>query len=274
MFLSGLTPTLTVRPPLQTAVNFGNVNDKDATLSSSPAAPPAFNSSNPKAFGTMPAGASAASAGPSGAKPTINMHSFFTGGGSPSPSNVPGVGNDRRLSAYDQQQQQQQQSRSPQPSPSPIPASGLSTSSASFAPRQQLPQAFVPGQPQPFSPSPSPQQFSQHMPGTSPYQQSAGGSPYMAAAGQAGKTPSQNIPNGSSPFGGPGGASQQQSSGTQSRSGSFVGSPVMQQRPQVGGRTSYAGPTSPRMPSVSLPQGQQMMYPQQQWGGQVRARAP
>lgn len=184
---------------------------------------------------------------PSGGKPAINMHSFFTGGGSPSPS--------------------AQQGRSPQPSPSPLPQSQLSSTSATFSPRQSLPQAFVPGQ-QAFSPSPSPQQF---MPGTSPYQQSSS-SPYMQSA----KTPSQNIPNGS-PYGGPGGASQQPTSGPQSRSGSYVGSPVMQQqvgRPQqTGGRPSFGGPTSPRMPSVSLPQGQPMMYAPQQWPGQVSRRA-
>ncbi|KAM0793777.1 hypothetical protein ACM66B_001195 [Microbotryomycetes sp. NB124-2] len=244
------------------AVTFGNVNDKNAVLSSSPAAPPKFNGSNPQSFGTVPASGGAAPAA-AGAKPAINMHAFFTGGGggggsssSNTSSPVPQAGNARPPSAYDAQSQ----ARSPQPTPSPVPsAHGLSSASAAFAPRQQSP-AFVPQSQQ--------QQFASHSPQFQPmaaaYAGQTAGSPYSAHA--AGKTPAQAIPNGSSY----GGAPQQAASGPGSRPGSFVGSPVLQAPPgqrQTGARPQFAGPTSPRMPNVSVAGGQPMMYAQH-WQGQ------
>lgn len=202
------------------------------------------------------------------------MHSFFTGGGSPSPASTsqPGgapAAERRSLATYDPQAQ----ARSPQPTPSPLPSNPshqLSSNSAAFAPRQQPPPTFIPQaqqqqqqQQQQYGTSPSPQYA--HLPGSSPYQSQ---SPYLQHG--AGKTPSQNIPNGN-PYGGPGGPGSSTSGGPGSRNGSYVGSPVMGGAPPQGrpaNRQSFGGPTSPRMQNVSLPQGQPMMYPQQ-WPGQV-----
>ncbi|KAK4052214.1 hypothetical protein OIO90_004436 [Microbotryomycetes sp. JL221] len=217
--------------PTKDTINFGTVNDKNAQ------GPPKSNGNN----GTpSPAPTSGAT------KPAINMHAFFTGGGSSSSSQPP-----------------QQPARSPQPTPSPVPsAHGLSSSSAAFAPRQQQPSpAFVPQQAQQFT-SPSPQ----FQPYSGAGNQQAG-SPYMAAQQQPAVKPT-NIPNGSaSPY--PSSA-QPPSGAAGSRPGSYVGSPVMQ-APQggrpAGGRPSFTGPTSPRMPNVSVAGVPPMMYPQH-WQGQ------
>ncbi|KAK4050382.1 hypothetical protein OIV83_003451 [Microbotryomycetes sp. JL201] len=227
------------------SVSFGNVNDKNAVLSSSPAAPPKFNGGNPQSFGTVPAGTSG------GAKPAINMHAFFTGGGGGAAATSSPAS----------------QARSPQPTPSPVPsAHGLSSSSAAFAPRQQPSPAFVPqSQPQ----QQQPQQFASHSPSFQPMlaQAAYAGQASSPFPGQPGKTPSQAIPNGSSY---PGSTPQQPASGPGSRPGSYVGSPVMQAPPgqrQAGARPQFAGPTSPRMPNVSVAGAPSMMYAQH-WQGQ------
>lgn len=90
------------------------------------------------------------------------------------------------------------------------------------------------------------------------------GGPYTQAPPFIPKGPSpQNIPNG-------GGAppSNYGPSSVGSRTGSFVGSPVLghgmpaRPPPQQGGpRQSFGGPTSPRMQNVQLPPNQPMMYP-------------
>ena len=223
-------------------VAFGKANDKNATLSSSPANPPAFNAAQPAKFGTV-------TAAPASDK--LDIHSFFTGGGNQAQPNA--QGQDRRsVATFDPQ------ARSPAHQNQPLPQMHAATQP--FNPRggpqrigaPSIP-AFVPGQSQAGGyPSPGPQYS------TSPY--NAQPIPFKPAG-----TPSQNIPNGS-PYGGPGG---QQQPG--SRNGSFVGSPVMQPRlsgvqPNNGPNRPYNGPTSPRLPTSGLPQQQmapQPFYPQQ-----------
>ncbi|KDE02369.1 hypothetical protein MVLG_07071 [Microbotryum lychnidis-dioicae p1A1 Lamole] len=233
-----------IRTGAADAIAFGNVNDRNAVLSSSPAAPPPASNGNPKTFGTVPAGSSPAAA----AKAPINLHSFFTGSGaaaSPAPS-----GNDRRPSlGYDA-------SRPPQissPSTTSQHLSQLSSASASFAPRQQAP-PFIPGQQQPHSarlsqgsfPSPS-LQFA-HLPASSSFVQPGYGpkSPAMQSANVGQYSPGPS-----------GGASAQ-------RNGSFTGASIVAGRPNGSGNRSFgnAGPTSPRMQSSSLP-SQQAPYGQQ-----------
>ncbi|GAA6041001.1 hypothetical protein JCM8097_000533 [Rhodosporidiobolus ruineniae] len=235
-------------------VAFGTANDKNATLSSSPAAPPAFAGGAPKTFGTLPAESSNAAAA-TAAK--INLHSFFTGGGSSAPAPgsssaspvpVPAPTERRSLATYDPQA-----SRSPQPSTSPLPHAphpshlgGAAT--AAFVPRG--PPSFQPGA-QAFSP-PAPGFYGQPQ---------AGAQPFVP------KGPSpQNIPNGNNvpPQHYPGAPS---SAG--SRNGSFVGSPVLgggMPRPPHQGRPSFGGPTSPRMQSAQLGQQPMGMYPQPNYG--------
>ncbi|BGP12242.1 hypothetical protein JCM10213v2_000155 [Rhodosporidiobolus nylandii] len=237
-----------IRGAAKSDVSFGTANDKNATLSSSPAAPPSFGQNNPKSFGTVPAEDSSNAAAP--AKAPINLHSFFTGGGASSPAAAPSTSPSpapvpierRSVATFDPSA-----SRSPGPSTSPLPhPSHLGSAGApAFVPRA-IPPPFVPGQQQPpaaFSP-----------PGPSFYQ--AGAQPFVP------KGPSpQNIPNGNNvpSYGGPGAPS---SAG--SRTGSFVGSPVLSgmARPPQGHRPSFGGATSPRMQQAQLQQ-QPMMYPGQ-----------
>jgi len=216
------------------SVAFGTANDKNAVLSSSPAAPPSLNNGKPEAFGAVPAQASSPTSAPA-AKAPLNLHAFFTGGGSSnnsSTSPAPIPAERRSLATYDPSV-----ARSPQSGTSPLavphPHSQLSNNSASFVPRQ-IPAPFVPQQQQ--------------------QQQSQAFSPPSQYYGQSGsyKGPSpQNIPNGNAPYGGPGGAP----SGSGSRPGSFVGSPSMQSRPpQNQHRPSFSQQaTSPRMSNPSLP---------------------
>ncbi|GAA5923473.1 hypothetical protein JCM1841_001528 [Sporobolomyces salmonicolor] len=270
-----------IRGAAASDVAFGTANDKNAVLSSSPAAPPAFNNGAPKAFGTLPAESTSPSAAPATTKPPLNLHAFFTGGGSPSPapaatpastSPAPVPAERRSLATYDPQAQPM---RSPQPSTSPLPHSAshhsqLSNASAAFVPRQ-MPPAFVPQQqPQQAGQAFSPSSGFSHLPPPAPYGQAQ---PYNIPG--KGASP-QNIPNDNALYGGPGGAPAGQS-GPGSRPSSFVGSPVMQARPPQPqqGRPSFGGPgpTSPRMSNVQLPAGQPMMYPQQ-WQGQNPYAAP
>ncbi|GAA6062870.1 hypothetical protein JCM10212_000792 [Sporobolomyces blumeae] len=251
-----------IRSGAESAVAFGTANDQNAVLSSSPAAPPSFHNGAPKAFGSVPAEASSQAPAAPAQKAPINLHAFFTGGGSPSNSGPPQhapsapapIPNERRsLATYDPQ------ARSPQPSTSPLhhphhphhhqphhpqqppPHSQLSNNSAAFVPRQ-IPPAFIPQQQQQQQPPP-PQAFS----------------PPSQYYGQPGsyKGPSpQNIPNGGNhPYGG---APPQGNSGPGSRPSSFVGSPGMQPRPPQQGRPSFGQATSPRMSNVPLPQGMYM----------------
>lgn len=212
---------------------------------------------NPKTFGSVVAE-------PVTTKPTINLHSFFTGTPSPSPASqsIPAAppAAERRPAAYDSQ------SRSPQPIPSVLANAGgphhhntqLSSNSRSFAPGSGSTPSFVPQQ---FA-SPSPQQFN---PPYHSQQQQHGGSPYLQSA----KPPAQNIPNGANnSYGGPGGPSSNSQGGP--RSGSFVGSPVMQHQMQRNQQQSTPNryPTSPRLSNSGLPTQQGMMYPgqgQTQW---------
>ncbi|GAA6010225.1 hypothetical protein JCM10207_005675 [Rhodosporidiobolus poonsookiae] len=253
-------------------VAFGTANDKNAQLSSSPAAPPAFNqaNANPKTFGSI--AAEAASAGTPAAAPAtkapINLHSFFTSGGSsapaapsPAPSTSPApvpMGMERRsLATYDPQA-----SRSPQPSTSPLPhvapPSHLGAPNGQpFVPRNMAP-PFIPGQ------QPGAQAFSPPAPSFYGNGPQPGAPAFIPIKGPS----PQNIPNGAPYPGAPSSAG--------SRPGSFVGSPnlggsVPRPLPQ-GGRPSFGGPTSPRMGQAPLGQGQPMMYPQQ--GYNVRSFAP
>lgn len=243
-------------------VSFGSAGDKNAKLSSSPAAPPALDNGAPKAFGSVPAPDATAT------EKKMDLHAFFRSGGAPSsasqpaapsgssPSPVPVPTEQRRsLATYDPHAQQ---SRSPQPSSSPhhgaVPHLG-NPATAAFVPRQQnIPPPFVLQQSphQAFSPP----NAGFHMP-------QQGGAAYgQQPAFIPGKGPSpQNIPNG----GAPSNASFAPSSAG-SRAGSYVGSPQtggMAPRPPVQqSRQSFGGPTSPRMPNVGLPGGgQPMMYP-------------
>ncbi|GAA5836095.1 hypothetical protein JCM11251_007368 [Rhodosporidiobolus azoricus] len=245
-------------------VAFGTANDQDATLSSSPAAPPALNNGPPKSFGSVPADAPPSASSAPAAKKALNLHSFFASGGSsgapstgtpsssasPAPVPVPVTGERRSVATYDPQA-----SRSPQPSSSPLhPAQhGLGgAGTAAFIPRagNQMPPHMMGGQPgsQAFSP---PSAF--YPGGVQP-----GAAPFVP------KGPSpQNIPNGNNmpSYGGPGAPS---SAG--SRPGSFVGSPVLgggmpRPPPLQQGRPSFGGPTSPRMQTTQLGQ-QPMMYGQ------------
>ncbi|KAI5476427.1 translation initiation factor eIF-4F [Pseudohyphozyma bogoriensis] len=255
-----------IRGATDANVAFGNVNDKNAILSSSPAAPPAFNPANgaPKVFGTVPA------------KPPLNLHSFFTSGGSPSPA-------PSSLSASTSSNGPREftPSRSPVPPPttlpsnvaaasgvSPLPHSTLSSASQSFAPRQQPPPPFIPQQQPPSFGGPSPQPQFSHLPGG--YQPQA--PPFQPHA----KSPAQNIPNvNAHAFGGPqaGGGPGGPNGSNQSRNGSFVGSPSLQNRQPGGGPQrgqqgqQFNNPTSPRLPSGALPAGipppQMMGYPGQ-----------
>ncbi|KAL8292097.1 hypothetical protein RQP46_001563 [Phenoliferia psychrophenolica] len=223
-----------IRGAADSNVAFGNVSDKNAVLSSSPANPPAMNGNGkPQAFGTVP----------TATKAPINLHQFF-GVGAP-PSSAAGPGPPRPAFA---------QSSSPSSSLPPNPNSQLSSASQSFAPRQSMPPSFIPQQ-QPGFPSPQPQYSPYPNPGSSPYQQHA-------------KPPAQNIPNGS-PYGGPGGPSGGANGGAPGgpQRNSSYGSPVMQHRGSIPGgapRGQFGGPTSPRQSNAGLPQ-QGMMYQQQQW---------
>ncbi|KAK4690250.1 hypothetical protein P7C70_g9637, partial [Phenoliferia sp. Uapishka_3] len=88
-------------------VAFGNVNDKNAILSSSPANPPAVNGNGkPQAFGAVSTTAN---------KAPINLHSFFGASPSQSPATLPGQAGAPSAGrpAFD--------ARSPQPSSSPLP---------------------------------------------------------------------------------------------------------------------------------------------------------
>ncbi|GAA5983668.1 hypothetical protein JCM5350_000662 [Sporobolomyces pararoseus] len=225
-----------IRNGAESDVAFGTANDKNAVLSSSPAAPPSLNNGAPEAFGALPAQASSPTSAPA-AKAPINLHQFFTGGGSSSSnastSPAPIPAERRSLATYDPSV-----ARSPQSGTSPLavphPHSQLSNNSASFVPRQ-IPAPFVPQ-------------------GQQQQQAQAFSPPSQYYSGQSGsyKGPSpQNIPNGNSPYGGPGGAP----SGSGSRPGSFVGSPSMQSRPpQNQHRPSFSQQaTSPRMSNPSLP---------------------
>ncbi|GAA6007557.1 uncharacterized protein JCM10292_003925 [Rhodotorula paludigena] len=251
-------------------VAFGTAGDKNATLSSSPAAPPAFNNGAPKAFGTLPN--TSAQSVPPATKAPINLHALFQGGGSSpgsapapapaaSPSPVPVPIERRSLATYDPQAQ----ARSPGPSTSPLPHGAMhaaaNPAAPSFVPRMAPP--FVPQQQPGQAFSPPPAGF--HMP---PPQGAYGQPPQFIP--QKGPSP-QNIPNGGAPPPGPGFAP----SSAGSRAGSYVGSPVlggMPPRPPQpqGGRPSYGGPTSPRMQNVALP-GQGMMYPPQMYPGAAYA---
>lgn len=196
----------------------------------------------------------------------MDLHAFFRSGGgpaggapasgsSPSPVSVPSEQR-RSLSTYDPQSQ----SRSPQPSSSPLAhPSGLphlgNPGAATFVPRQQnIPPPFIPQQSQHQAFSPPNAGFQMPPQGVAYGQQPA----FIPGKGPS---PSpQNIPNG--------GAHSQASfapSSAGSRAGSYVGSPQMggmAPRPPVQpNRQSFGGPTSPRMPSVGLPGGQPMMYP-------------
>ncbi|GAA5899101.1 uncharacterized protein JCM6883_005110 [Sporobolomyces salmoneus] len=233
-----------IRNGAESDVAFGTANDKNAVLSSSPAAPPSLINGAPEAFGALPAQASSPTSAPA-AKAPINLHAFFTGGGSSSSNSssspAPIPAERRSLATYDPSAV----ARSPQAGTSPLavphPHSQLSNTSASFVPRQ-IPAPFVPQGQQ----APPPQAFS----------------PPSQYYGQSGsyKGPSpQNIPNGNSPYGGHGGAP----SGSGSRPGSFVGSPSMQSRPppppQGQHRPSFSQQaTSPRISTPSLPP--QAMY--------------
>ncbi|GAA6025757.1 hypothetical protein JCM11491_000343 [Sporobolomyces phaffii] len=223
-----------IRNGAESDVAFGTANDKNAVLSSSPAAPPSLNNGKPEAFGALPAQASSPTSAPA-AKAPINLHAFFTGGGSSSQSAPAPIPAERRsLATYDPSA-----ARSPQPSTSPLPLpphahSQLSNNSASFVPRN-IPAPFVPQQQQ--------QQAQAFSPPPSQY--------YGQPGSYKGPSP-QNIPNGNVPYGGPGGAP----SGSGSRPGSFVGSPGMQSRPppQQQHRPSFSQQaTSPRMSNPPLP---------------------
>ncbi|BGP58879.1 hypothetical protein NBRC10512v2_000166 [Rhodotorula toruloides] len=245
-----------IRGAAASDVAFGTANDKNATLSSSPAAPPAFSNGAPKAFGSLPAEAT---------KPPLNLHALFQQGGSstptpPSTSPAPGASSSaspvpierRSVATFDPSS-----SRSPPPSTSPLPHVGAHLgnpgTASSFVPRH-VPPPFVPNQQAAQAFSPPPAGF--HMPPQ--------GGPYSQAPPFISKGPSpQNIPNG-------GGAppSNYGPSSIGSRTGSFVGSPVLghgmpaRPPPQQGGpRQSFGGPTSPRMQNVQLPPNQPMMYP-------------
>ncbi|GAA5915865.1 hypothetical protein JCM8208_003936, partial [Rhodotorula glutinis] len=242
-------------------VAFGTAGDKNATLSSSPAAPPSFKNGTPSAFGTLPA--TAPSAAPA-TKAPIDLHRLFQSGGSPSTSSANASGASpmpmerRSVATYDPQ------ARSPGPSTSPLPHHGngphLSNPGApSFVPRG-IPPPFVPQQQQNQAFSPPPAGF--HMPPPHGY----GGPPVFIP--QKGPSP-QTIPNG-----GPTGPVPFAPSSAGSRQGSFVGSPVlggMPPRPPQpqGPRGSFGGPggpISPRLQNSPLPGGQ-MMYPGQMYPG-------
>lgn len=195
-------------------------------------------------------------------KPALDIHSFFTGATSPSP--VPAIlptGERRSVATYDPQTSRS--SQSPLPIPSNLShslsghATALSSNSQSFAPRK-VP-TFVPQQQNSFTNSyglgpPSPfQQHQQHQQGA-----------YLQQQQQqqlGGKSQAQNIPNG--------GQYQQQQSGpngTPQRSGSYVGSPVMQQaQPQRNTPTNRQFATSPRLSNAGLPQPGMMGYVPQNW---------
>ncbi|SCV68090.1 BQ2448_211 [Microbotryum intermedium] len=236
------------------AIAFGNVNDRNAVLSSSPAAPPPASNGNPKTFGTVPTASSPAAA----AKAPINLHSFFTGSGaaaSPSPASLPATSaSDRRPNlGYDASRPSQNSS----PSTTSQHLSQLSSASASFAPRQQAP-PFIPGQQQQHSahlsqgsfPSPS-LQFA-HLPTSSSFSQTGYGpkSPAMQSANVGQYSP------------GPSGGAPAQ------RNGSFTGASIAAGRPNVpGNRASFGnvGPTSPRMQNSTLPPQQAPYGPQTSW---------
>ncbi|GAA5898985.1 hypothetical protein JCM6882_004585 [Rhodosporidiobolus microsporus] len=250
-----------IRGAAESDVAFGTANDKNATLSSSPAAPPAFNHGSPKTFGTLPAGTpSSSAAAPAAAKKALDIHSFFTSSGSSpasssavppsaSPVPVPSSSERRSLATYDPQA-----SRSPQPSSSPLHHGLGGAATAAFIPRtgNQIPPPFA-GQHQPGA-----QAFS---PPSAFYPGPGGVQPGAAPFVPKGPSP-QNIPNGTNmpTYGGPGAPS---SAG--SRPGSFVGSPVLgggiPRPPPQQQRPSFGGPTSPRMQPTQLGQ-QPMMYSQ------------
>lgn len=258
---------LTRRPCSPLAVAFGTAGDTNATLSSSPAAPPSFKNGTPSAFGTLPA--TTPSAAPA-TKAPIDLHRLFQGGGSssgpsPSPAGASGASplpmERRSVATYDPQ------ARSPGPSTSPLPHHGngphLSNPGApTFVPRG-IPPPFVPQQQQNQAFSPPPAGF--HMPPPHGY----GGPPVYIP--QTGPSP-QTIPNG-----GPTGPVPFAPSSAGSRQGSFVGSPVlggMPPRPPQpqGPRGSFGGPggpISPRLQNSPLPGGQ-MMYPGQMYANNVR----
>lgn len=247
--------------PAATNVAFGNVNDKNATLSSSPAAPPSFNT-NPKAFGTVPVASPAASATSSAAKPALDIHSFFTGGASPSQTSAtlpstPGGPERRSVATYDPATNRS----SPLPNPSNL-SNSLSGNPQAFTPRQPLP--FVPQQQHQLQQQ---QNFSSAAYGLGPpppfhpQQHQQGGLSYPQ---QHGKSQAQNIPNGGGNYG-----QQQQGGPNGQRSGSFVGSPVMRGQPGTPtGRQQF--PTSPRLGNAGLPQQQpgMMGYSPQGWNPQ------
>lgn len=205
--------------------------------------------------------APASASNPIAAKPALDIHSFFTGATSPSP--VPAIlpgGERRSVATYDPQSTRS--SQSPLPIPSNLShslsghATALSSNSQSFAPRQAP--TFVPQQQNSFTNSyglgpPSPfQQHQQHQQGAYLQQQQQ--------QQHGGKSLAQNIPNG--------GQYQQQQTGpngTPQRSGSYVGSPVMQPQPQRNTPTNRQFTTSPRLSNAGLPQPGMMGYVPQNW---------
>ncbi|KAM0748522.1 hypothetical protein T439DRAFT_358407 [Meredithblackwellia eburnea MCA 4105] len=262
------------------SVAFGNVNDKNAVLSSSPANPPTLNGNKgaPQTFGTLPAAAPAStspagslgSAAGAGGKPAINLHSFFTGGGgAPRPG-----GPSPQLQASGNTSASSSTTATPAPPIQPsLSSSQLSSSSQAFAPRH-IPAPFVPNQPfpggSPSLPFNSYQGGNPGGPGSSPFAQHAkppvvGGVPNGAAqpfqpggSVGAGQGPNPNAPQ----------------QGGQ-RNGSFA-SPVLSNRGVPGGAgrqppppqfapQGQQGATSPRMTNAGIPN--QMMYQQWPQGG-------